>query len=279
MEKVAFFMTQSSLKVMMVGAHPDDCDISTYAITSRMVKAGCSVCFVSMTNGNAGHQTMRGEELAAVRAKEAKASADLLGVDYQILPFDDGRLTPSLEAREALIRLIRRFSPNVIFTNRPCDYHPDHRAAAQLVVDSSYLLGVPAICQDTPPLRFTPTILYWHDNFTDPKPFRPDYARPADQERELLFQIECCHASQFLDWLPWADDRVDLTGKSQEEREAYVRDKLNGQGEAVDELVRQCLIRQYGEEIGNRVRFAESWLVSEYGAPVSGELRELLIGL
>ena len=114
-----------------------------------------------------------------MRAREAQASAALLGVTYEILPFDDGRLTPSLEARETLMRTIRRFQPDVIFTNRPCDYHPDHRATGQLVQDCAYLLGVPAICPDTPPLRYTPVILYWHDPFTDPKPFRPDFARPA----------------------------------------------------------------------------------------------------
>lgn len=92
--------------------------------------------------------------------------------------FDDGRLTPSLEARETLMRTIRNFKPDVIFTNRACDYHPDHRATGQLVQDCSYLMGVPAICPDTPVLRKTPTILYWADGFTDPKPFRSDFARP-----------------------------------------------------------------------------------------------------
>lgn len=103
-------MTNASpLRAMMIGAHPDDCDISTYSITTRLVRAGCTVRFVSMTTGNAGHQTLRGKELAAARAREAQASAALLGVTYEILPFDDGRLTPSLEARETLMRTIRRF--------------------------------------------------------------------------------------------------------------------------------------------------------------------------
>ena len=142
-------MTNASpLRAMMIGAHPDDCDISTYSITARLVRAGCTVRFVSMTTGYAGHQTLRGKELAAVRARAAPASAALLGVTYEILPFDDGRLTPSLEARETLMRTIRRFQPDVIFTNRPCDYHPDHRATGQLVQDCAYLLGVPAICPD-----------------------------------------------------------------------------------------------------------------------------------
>lgn len=273
-------MTNASpLRAMMIGAHPDDCDISTYSITARLVRSGCTVRFVSMTTGNAGHQTLRGKELAAVRAREAQASAALLGVTYEILPFDDGRLTPSLEARETLMRTIRRFQPDVIFTNRPCDYHPDHRATGQLVQDCAYLLGVPAICPDTPPLRYTPVILYWHDPFTDPKPFRPDFARPADGDRETLFEVECRHASQFLDWLPWADDRVDLAGKTEAERKAYLRRQFEADDGNVDDAVRACLRRQYGADFADAVRFAESWQVSEYGEEVGDALRALLTGL
>ena len=228
------------LRAMMIGAHPDDVDICTCGITKRLVSKGCIVRFVSMTTGNAGHQTMRGEELIKTRAAEAQKSAAYLGATYEILPFDDGRLTPSLEARETLMRTIRNFKPDVIFTNRACDYHPDHRATGQLVQDCSYLMGVPAICPDTPVLRKTPTILYWADGFTDPKPFRSDFARPADDDRETLFHVECCHASQFLDWLPWADDHVDLAGKTHEERVEYLRSTFNWDRGDVDEDVLAC---------------------------------------
>ena len=72
-------MLNRPLRAMMIGAHPDDCDISTYSITTRLVKAGCTVRFVSMTTGNAGHQTMRGEELVNTRAKQAPhTSASLM---------------------------------------------------------------------------------------------------------------------------------------------------------------------------------------------------------
>lgn len=242
------------LRAMMIGAHPDDVDICTCGITKRLVSKGCIVRFVSMTTGNAGHQTMRGEELIKTRAAEAQKSAAYLGATYEILPFDDGRLTPSLEARETLMRTIRNFKPDVIFTNRACDYHPDHRATGQLVQDCSYLMGVPAICPDTPVLRKTPTILYWADGFTDPKPFRSDFARPAD-------------------------DHVDLAGKTHEERVEYLRSTFNWDRGDVDEDVLACLTRQYGAEFAKTVRFAESWQMSEYGAPVSDALKELLIGL
>lgn len=178
------------LRAMMIGAHPDDVDICTCGITKRLVSKGCIVRFVSMTTGNAGHQTMRGEELIKTRAAEAQKSAAYLGATYEILPFDDGRLTPSLEARETLMRTIRNFKPDVIFTNRACDYHPDHRATGQLVQDCSYLMGVPAICPDTPVLRKTPTILYWADGFTD-----PNRSAPISPARQMTTAKRCFTSS------------------------------------------------------------------------------------
>ena len=69
----------------------------------------------------------------------------------------------------------------------------------------------------------------------------------------------CCHASQFLDWLPWADDHVDLAGKTHEERVEYLRSTFNWDRGDVDEDVLACLTRQYGAEFAKNVRFAESW--------------------
>lgn len=62
------------LRAMMIGAHPDDVDICTCGITKRLVSKGCIVRFVSMTTGNAGHQTMRGEELIK-RARQKRKKA------------------------------------------------------------------------------------------------------------------------------------------------------------------------------------------------------------
>ena len=153
------------LRAMMIGAHPDDVDICTCGITKRLVSKGCIVRFVSMTTGNAGHQTMRGEELIKTRAAEAQKSAAYLGATYEILPFDDGRLTPSLEARETLMRTIRNFRPP-----RPPRYGP---ARAGLLIPhgrARHLPGYPRTAQNadhsllgrrlhrpqTVPLRFRP---------------------------------------------------------------------------------------------------------------------------
>jgi len=262
-------MLNRPLRAMMIGAHPDDCDISTYSITTRLVKASCTVRFVSMTTGNAGHQTMRGEELVNTRAKEAQASAAYLGITYEILPFDDGRLTPSIEARETLMRTIRRFAPDVIFTNRACDYHPDHRATGQLVMDCAYLLGVPLCCSEIPPLRKTPVILSSWDAFTHPAPFRADVCVAIDPVLEQKLNAMLCHESQFFEWLPWCDHWSEVeAAPTRAEKEQLIRRMESDRFAHIAQLYRQHL--------APGTRYAEAYEWNEYGAPLTQELLDEL---
>ena len=63
----------------------------------------------------------------------------------KVLDVPDGHLEATLENRLKVIRLIREFKPDLVITNRPNDYHADHRYASQLVQDASFLLMVPAM--------------------------------------------------------------------------------------------------------------------------------------
>lgn len=254
------------LRAMMIGAHPDDVDICTCGITKRLVSKGCIVRFVSMTTGNAGHQTMRGEELIKTRAAEAQKSAAYLGATYEILPFDDGRLTPSLEARETLMRTIRNFKPDVIFTNRACDYHPDHRATGQLVQDCSYLMGVPAICRIPPCAQNADHSLLGQTASPTPKTVPLRFRPPADDDRETLFHVECCHASQFLDWLPWADDHVDLAGKTHEERVEYLRSTFTGTAATWTRTCSRASPASTAQNLQKTFALPKAGRVSEYGS-------------
>lgn len=62
------------------------------------------------------------------RYGEAQAVAQTAGIRYRMLDFDDAHLEPTLFARQMLVREIREYAPDLIITNRPNDYHPDHRA-------------------------------------------------------------------------------------------------------------------------------------------------------
>src|SRR5262249_12956975 len=110
---------------------------------------GHRVRFVSVTNGDAGHQTEGGGALAARRRAEARESGRRLGIDYVVLDNHDGELLPTLAVREQIIRQIRLWNADLVLPPRPNDYHPDHRYTGILVEDAAYMVVVPNVAPDT----------------------------------------------------------------------------------------------------------------------------------
>src|SRR5581483_8594455 len=115
------------LHVIAFGAHPDDCDIRAAGTAAEFVAHGAAVEFVSVTNGDAGHQDEGGGMLAKRRRAEAQESGRRLGIKYVVLENHDGELLPTLDVRRQIIRLIREWHADVVLAPRPNDYHPDHR--------------------------------------------------------------------------------------------------------------------------------------------------------
>lgn len=164
--------------------------------------------FVSVTNGDAGHHELRGEELAARRRAEAADAARRLGVSSEVLHFHDGELLPTIEARREIIRLIREWNADVVMGPRPNDYHPDHRACGLLMQDAAYMVVVPSVVPGTPALRRNPMFLYFEDQFARPNPFRADLKVAVAPVLDLKLEALAAHASQFFEWLPWLDGRL-----------------------------------------------------------------------
>src|SRR4051812_49406634 len=145
-------MAEHPLRILIIGAHPDDADIKAGGTAARWCALGHAVRLVSLTDGRAGHQTMHGPRLALRRRAEAEAAAAFIGATYDVLDYPDGELDDRLESRQRVIRLIRGFRPDLILTHRSTDYHPDHRFAGLLVQDASYIVTVPGVCPETPHL-------------------------------------------------------------------------------------------------------------------------------
>ena len=70
------------INIIVFGAHPDDCDETAGGTAAKWVAAGCRVRFVSVTNGDAGHQSEGGGALAKRRRAEAQEAGRRIGVDY-----------------------------------------------------------------------------------------------------------------------------------------------------------------------------------------------------
>lgn len=153
------FAQAPKLRVLAIGAHPDDCEIKFGGTAAKMAAAGHAVKFVSVTNGDAGHQTLAGAALAKRRYLETQEAARRLGIaEYQVLDNHDGALMPTLEVRKQIIRIIRAWKADIVISHRTNDYHPDHRYTAMLVQDAAYMVVVPNVASDTPRLERNPSL-------------------------------------------------------------------------------------------------------------------------
>lgn len=263
------------LRVIAIGAHPDDCDGKFGGTAAKLARAGYAVKFLSVTNGDAGHQSEGGGALANRRRAEAKESARRLGIaEYEVLDNHDGELVPSLDARKQIIRAIRRWNADIVIAPRPNDYHPDHRYTGILVQDAAYLVVVPNVTPEVPALRKNPVFLYFEDNFQRPNPFRPDVAVAIDDVWETKMDGLDAHISQVYEWLPWVDGRLEQVPKGAAERRAWLA-KSRSAG-SVSAAARASLELRYGAEAAKQVRHAECFELCEYGRrPGLEELRAM----
>ena len=269
----ALLAQDGKIHVIAFGAHPDDCDIRAAGTAALFAKMGHAVKFVSVTNGDAGHQSMSGVALAKRREAEAKESARRLGIEYEVLNNHDGELLPTLEVRKEIIRQIRRWNADIVLAPRPNDYHPDHRYTGVLVQDAAYMVVVPAVTPEVPALHKNPVFLYYEDNFQRPNPFRPDIAVAIDDVVDKKTDALDSHVSQFYEWLPWVDGKLSEVPKDPAERKAWLKRTRN---RPPNPAVREALVKWYGAEKGNAVKFYEAFEICEYGArPDEARIREL----
>ena len=261
-------------RFIFFGAHPDDPDILFGGTAYKLANAGHSVKFVSVTNGDSGHFNMKREELAAARAVEAQRSAEVLGIsEYEIFPLHDGELEPTVENRKRVIRCIREFKPDVVLTHRLCDYHPDHRATAQLVLDSAYMITVPLCCPEVPVPETIPVFAYSFDRFIHPRPQRADAAIEIDSVIDIKAAAMANHCTQFYEWLPWVEDGdkdFDVTKLNEEERKNHIM-KWNQRFRIAADNGRETLKKVYGEEMGSGVVYAETFEQSDYSRQLPPE--------
>ncbi len=269
-------MSLGPLRILVIGAHPDDADIKAGGTSIKWCALGHVVRFVSLTDGRAGHQTMYGPQLARRRRAEAAAAAAAVGASYEVLDHPDGQLDQRLEYRHEVIRLIRSFRPDLIITHRSTEYHPDHRFAGLLVQDASYLLTVPAICPDIAHLVSCPVILYFSDAFTKPNRFEPHVVVDIEDELDRMVGMLHCHQSQFYEWLPFNAGTLDQVPREDSARRDWLRERLRRRIEPLADRYRDLVIRTYGPERGARIRTIEAFEVSEYGAPLDAEARQRL---
>jgi LmbE family N-acetylglucosaminyl deacetylase len=262
------------LRIIIFGAHPDDCDMDAGGTAVLWAARGHAVKFVALTNGDAGHQSEGGGALARRRRAEAQEAGRRLGIaEYEVLDNHDGELMPTLAVRQQVIRRIRQWQADVVIAPRPNDYHPDHRYTGVVVQDSAYMVVVPNVCPDTPPLPRNPVFLYSQDAFQRPNPFRPDVAVAIDRVIDQKLRALDAHVSQFYEWLPWVDGVLDTVPRDPAARLAWLHGTRSGQ--PIPDDLRAALRKWYGAK-ADSVKNAEAFEVCEYGRrPSEADLRRL----
>ncbi len=264
--------SDGKLRIIFFGAHPDDAEYRGAGVAIKWARLGHHVKFVSTTNGDIGHWQMAGGPLALRRIKEVEEVARRMGVTVEVLDIHDGEIMPTLENRRIITRLIRQWNADVVITNRPNDYHPDHRYTSMLVQDSAYMVTVPFFCPDVPPLKNNPVFLFTSDRFQIPTPFRPDIAVDISDVIEPTLDALLAMESQIHEG--GANGHGGLfpaDPAARKQRHEQVRKSLSQRYAGLANTYREALVKRYGEERGRKATHAQAFEICEYGRQPSAE--------
>ena len=185
--------------VLAITTHPDDMEINCAGTLLKCRERGDRVVVCHLCNGDLGHEIIMPEELAKIRAGEAKTSGALAGIEVIWGGFGDVDIyADNKEARDKVVDVIRQVNPDFIITHDPNDYMPDHVATSKLVFDASFAATVPHyVTKEKTPARLVP--IYYMDNLAGVN-FEPeeyvDVTNHIDKKLEMLE----CHASQVV-WM------------------------------------------------------------------------------
>jgi len=135
--------------VLGVFAHPDDPEFGAGGSMAKLAKDGAKVTYVIVTDGSQGGEDpkQKDSELVAIREKEQKAAARVLGVKkVEFLGYKDGHLAPDLKLRHDIVRMIRKYKPELVITHIPGRVldgpmggsHPDHLAVGEATMAAVY---------------------------------------------------------------------------------------------------------------------------------------------
>jgi LmbE family N-acetylglucosaminyl deacetylase len=129
---------------MVVTPHPDDAEYGVAGTVARWTQEGKRVVYVVCTNGDKGTSDyrMKPEQLAQIREKEQITAAENLGVEEVIfLRNPDQSLEDTPHFRKQIVRLIRRYRPDIVVTSDPYRryiWHRDHRITGQVTLDAVF---------------------------------------------------------------------------------------------------------------------------------------------
>jgi LmbE family N-acetylglucosaminyl deacetylase len=153
------------MRVLAVGAHPDDLEILCGGTIARYVAEGNEVVMCNASKGDRGSFEYTYEEVTRIRHVEAVRAAEIAGAEHVTLGLSDGEVNAADPAQRLLVvDLVRDTRPDVILTHSPGDYMADHNEVSKLVFDASFLSSLPLLETSKPthavvaPIYFMETV-------------------------------------------------------------------------------------------------------------------------
>lgn len=184
------------LDILAFGAHPDDVELGAGATIAKEIANGKKVGIVDLTRGELG---TRGS--AEIRDKEAAAAAKILGVSVrENLRFADGFFVNDKEHQLAIIKMIRKYKPELVLCNAIADRHIDHGKGSKLVSDSCFLSGLikidSTLDDDVLQEPWRPKLVYHYIQW---KNIEPDFVVDVSGFIEKKEEAILAYSSQFFD--------------------------------------------------------------------------------
>ncbi len=180
----------TTVDVLAIAAHRDDVELTCGGTLIKAAARGQRIAIVDLTQGEMG---TRGS--VELRAAEASRAAEILGVTARVnLGFPDAGIMNTLEARNKLVRVIRRFTPRVVIAPSPHGRHPDHRVTSELVRDACFLSGLAKLEPDLP--RHRPLKLLYCTSYREDSA-KPTFVVDISDEFERKLEAVMAYTSQF----------------------------------------------------------------------------------
>ena len=181
--------------ILAIGAHPDDVELGCGGTIAKLISEGKKIAVIDLTEGELG---TRGTN--ETRALESAEASKILGISArENLKMKDGFLENSEEYQLRIVRMIRKYQPEIILCNAIEDRHPDHAKAAKLVSDAAFLSGLVKIeteLEGKSQVQWRPKQVFHYIQW---KHIEPDFV--VDISKFLDKKIEACLAykTQFYD--------------------------------------------------------------------------------
>ena len=260
-------ISQAQLRVMVIFAHPDEGEIYTGGITALYTRMGQQVKFMSLTNGDAGHYSMKPADLAKMRYQEAMESKKILSLgDYEVLDYHDQYLKNNKETQDKVIKSIQEWNPDIVFTYYPAKGgHIDNMTAGYIVRDAAPRLQMAKI----------PVFVYIRDFFTITLSYVPDFA--VDIESVWATKLAACSAmrSQVMDAIPHSMGILDEVRADPAKQKELIYQNTYPFS-SVTNINMPALEKWYGQEDASKIKFAEAFEIAEFGhQPVEAEMLRL----